>query len=273
MINLIYEIKKIFINRQIIWNLAINQIKAKYRYPVLGIMWSMLTPLFLSVIFLIAFGIIMKIKTTEYPFLVYFLSGMFPWIYFSASVLEACNSVVQNNNLIKSVAFYRQNIPLSCILVNLINFFFNLPVLFIFILIFKIKISLYIILLPFVLMLHTLLIIGISLIVSSLQVRIRDTRYILELLVNAIFFITPIFYPLNMIKEISSDFLKIYMFNPMASIITLYRITILEGYTRYLPVEVNYFNLIIFPLILTFLLLYLGFFIFNKLEPSFADFI
>jgi len=273
MINLIEEINKIFINRQIIWNLAVNQIKARYRYPMIGVMWSILTPLFLSIIFLIAFEIIIKVKIPGYHFLVYFLSGMFPWAYFNTSVLEACNSIVQNSNLIKSIIFYRKNIPLSYILMNLINFFCSIPILFIFFLIFKIKISLYIIFLPFVLIIHTLFIMGIALIVSSLQVRIRDTRYILEVLLSAVFFLTPVFYPLNMIKEISSSFLKIYMFNPMASIITLYRITLLGGYIKYLPSEISYFNLIFLPLIITFLLLYLGFFIFNKLEPSFADFV
>ena len=108
---------------------------------------------------------------------------------------------------------------------------------------------------------------------SAFHVRLRDTTYIVEILITAIFYLTPIFYHLDLIKDISPQALRFYMLNPLVGITTLYRIAFLGGFTKILPGEANLFNLIVLPMILSLVILRIGFFIFKKYEPSFADLI
>lgn len=270
---ILQEIKKILNYRDLIWNLSINKIKEKYRYPILGFLWIILMPILLALIFLFAFSVVIKVRVPHYPFFIYLFCAMLPWSYLSTSIMQSTNSLVESTNLVKNVSFCREIIPISSILSNLINFIFTLPVLFLFLFIFKIKVSIYIIFLPFVILLQTIFIIGVSLLTSACQVRLRDTKYIVELLITAFFYLAPVFYPLDLVKNISPLSLRIYMLNPNAAIITLYRIVILGGYTAFLPPEVNLFNLVIIPVILSLFVLHLGFLIFKKFETSFADLI
>lgn len=267
------EIRKIFLNRHLIWKLSVNQIKVKYRYPILGLFWLILMPIFLSVIFLFAFSVVIKVKIPEYPFFIYLLSAMLPWNYFSSSVNQTTNSLIDNVNLVKNVAFCREIIPISSILANLFNFLFTLPVFFIFILIFHIKVPVYIFFLPFVIILHSILIAGIGFFCSAFQVHLRDTKYIVEIFVTAIFYLVPVVYPLDFVRTISPKFLIMYLLNPLVSITNLYRITLLGNYVKCLPPEVNMFNLIIFPSLVSIILFYSGFMVFKRLESNFADLI
>lgn len=267
------EIKGIIKYRKLIWKLAISQIRVKYRYPILGLFWLILMPISLALIFFFAFNIVMKVRIPHYPFFIYLLSALLPWGYFSNSIMQSTSSMIGSGTLIKNVAFCREIVPISFVLANLINFIFTLPVLFVFILIFKVKVSWFIVFLPLVMLIHSIVIIGISLMTSAFQVRLRDTTYIVEILITAVFYLTPIFYHLDLIKDISPSVLRIYMLNPLVGITTLYRITILGEFTAILPAEVNPFNLIVLPMILSLLILRIGLFVFKKYEPSFADLI
>lgn len=267
------EAIKILHYKDLIRKLSFNQIKVKYRYPILGFLWLILLPTLLALILLFAFSVIIKVKIPHYPFFIYIFSAMLPWTYFSTAIFQATNALIESENLVKNVAFCREILPLASILTNLINFVFTLPVFFLFIFIFRVRVPIYIVFFPFVLFLHTLLIAGVSFLTSSFQVRLRDTKYIVEIVITALFYLTPVFYPLDLVKEISPTSLKLYMLNPLVAITILYRITLLGGYTKYLPSEVNLYNLIILPIIFSVLMLYLGLKIFKKTEPFIADLI
>ena len=259
--------------RHLIWKLAISQIRVKYRYPILGFFWLILMPISLALIFCFAFNIVMKVRVPHYPFIIYMLTAFLPWTYFSNSIMQSTTSLIGSGTLIKNVSFCREIIPISFVLANLINYIFTLPVLFVFILFFRVKVSGFIIFLPLVIILHTILITGISLMSSAFQVKLRDTAYIVEILIMAIFYLTPIFYHFDLIREISPLVLRIYTLNPLVAIATLYRITILGNFTAILPSEVNFFTLIFLPVVLCLIILRIGLFIFKRNEPFFADLI
>jgi ABC-2 type transport system permease protein len=140
-----------------------------------------------------------------------------------------------------------------------------------FLVVFHIEITPLIFFLPLIVFFQTIFTIGISLISASLQAYFRDVKYIVELLLMAWFYLTPIFYPLTLVSGISDNLLKLYMLNPFTGIVTFYRLSLLGGYIKSLPPQIDIFYLLIFCLLSCIVIFFLGFIIFRKFEPRFTD--
>ncbi len=165
-----------------------------------------------------------------YPF-IFILSGILPWNLFSTSVIGATNSVVGHGYLIKKVYFPREVLPISVVLSNMINFLIALPVFFALSLLSGMHLSGWLLLLPAVLLTQVLFSIGIGLVLSTLNVFYRDTQIIMEVVMLAWFFLTPVFWDAQTLVPVSKVVWGIhlplrrlfYIVNPMASIINAYR--------------------------------------------------
>ena len=273
MFNIFIWFREISKYRQLIFNLASKQIKVKYKHPVLGFLWALLVPLSLSLVFMLVFSKIIKVPIANYPFFIFLITALFPWNFFNLSVSESTMSILEGGELIKKVYFPREIIPISIVLTNLINFVFTVIVVIFFLLIFKIKISILILFLPFIILLQIFLISGIVLMVSSLQVRFRDIKYVIEVLLSLWFYLTPIFYPLNLVANISERFLGFYLLNPLTQLVTLYRVVFLPDYINQLPATISIYHLIFGCILLCLGIFYLGILVFRKYAPDFADYI
>jgi ABC-2 type transport system permease protein len=137
----------------------------------------------------------------------------------------------------------------------------------------NIKFSRFVIFLPMIILVETVLIIGASLFVSSIQVRFRDIRYIVEIFLLIIFYLSPIFYPIDLVKSMPNVFFKLYMLNPFVSIVTLYRVIFLRDYLSVLSQDSPYLLLyiVIYPVLCSVIVFFIGFFVFKKLELNFVD--
>jgi len=273
MFNIFTWFKEISKYHHLIFNLVSKQIKVKYKHPVLGFLWALLVPLLLSLVFMVVFSRIIKIPIINYPFFIFLITAVFPWNFFSLSVSESTMSILEAGELIKKVYFPREIIAISIVLANLINFIFTIVVVIFLLIFFKIKVSIFIFCLPLVILLQVFLNSGVVFIVSGLQVRYRDVKYIVEVLLSLWFYLTPIFYPLSLVANISDRFLKFYMWNPLTNLITLYRLVFLPGYAYQLPASVSIYHLIFVSTLSCFTIFYLGVLIFRKYAPNFADYI
>ncbi len=247
---------------ELVYNLAKKDLKVRYKTASLGFLWAILNPLLMMVVLTVIFSIFLRIKT-DYPYSVFILTGLIPWAFFNLSLSSCTNSIVDNSNLIKKVYFPREIIPVSIVLANLINFFLSIIILFVFLLSFKIKLTYFILFLPAIIVLQILFTVGISLLTSSLNVYYRDIRYIVEASLLMWFYATPVFYPITMVPERIKSY---YFLNPMAGIITSYRRILLEGQPPdlYLFMETS---------LITVAVLVIGYVVFKKIEPAFADLI
>jgi ABC-2 type transport system permease protein len=270
---IIDRIKVVVSHRELLLRLAIKDQKTRYRSQFLGFLWAFLLPLFMMLIYGLVFSVIMKVRIENYPFLVYIVTAIFPWSFFQGSVSSATTCISEYGDLFKKVRFPRELIPLSIVIANLISFLFNLIVLVIFLASFKIRFTVSIFFLPLVVILHVILTIGVALTTASLQVRYRDLKYILELTLQALFFLTPVFYPLSMVADNLPGLLNTYLLNPFVGIVNLYRACLLGNYLQSLPGEVNPFNTLIIPVLSSISFLILGFWIFRRQEPAFSDYL
>lgn len=214
--------------RELLYNLVVRDLKVRYRNSVLGVAWSLLNPLFMMLIFTVVFTVMQDSKIEYYP--VFVLCALLPWDFFRASVTGATGSIVGNAHLIKKVYFPREVLPLSVVLSNLVNFFLALIVLFGMMALSPIKLTLWILYLPLLILIQIAFSAGIALLLSTVNVFYRDTQHIMEVLMLGWFFVTPIFWDHRILPE-TAVFLGVdwpvrrltFILNPMASLISAYR--------------------------------------------------
>lgn len=231
------RLRELFRYRDLVRNLVVSEVKTRYRNSVLGFVWSLLNPLAMMMVFTIVFGVLRpNHEVANLP--IYLLCGLLPWNFFSASVTSGMNSVVGNGNLIKKVYFPREVLPVAAILAQLVNFLLALIVLFGALIVFRTNFSPWLWTLPLIILIQTCFSLGIGLVLSTLQVFYRDTQMIMDVVILAWFFLTPIFYTPDQIPstiytigglEFSAQRL-LYILNPMASLINVYRDLLYYGY-------------------------------------------
>lgn len=226
---------ELFQYRELVWNFVVRDLKIRYKHSILGFAWSLLNPLGMMAIFTVVFTIMLPYASVEkYPFFV--LCALLPWNFFSNSVLSSMYSVVGNAFLIKKVYFPREVLPLSSVFSNLIHFLLALPLLFLLMMVMKVAITPWALLLPVMILVQLIFTIGLAMVLSTLNVLYRDTPMIMEVVLLAWFFLTPVFYPIEVLPQsrllwgMVLDVRRlVYISNPMASIIASYRVILYHG--------------------------------------------
>ncbi|MCM8774437.1 MAG: ABC transporter permease [Candidatus Omnitrophica bacterium] len=261
-------------NWHLIYQLLIKELKVRYTSSFLGFLWVFISPFLIVGVFYLVFFRILKINIEGYPFFLYLMTGVFPWNFFQSSLISSTTSLWDNRNLIREVKLPHYVVPLSVIANNLINF---LPSLFITIILSSLLLnglSLYILFLPFILFIHFLSVVGLSLILSPLYLKYRDTKYVLEVLLSFIFYLTPVFYPLSLVKESFPLWLfRVYYLNPFVGILNLYRYTLLNGFYIDITREEKLLSLGIIPVIFTIFILFLGLYYYRINKDKINDYL
>ena len=231
------QLQELYRYRELVRNLVVSDLKGRYKNSVLGFVWSLLEPLGMMIVFTIVFGWLFPGNQDIEKYPLFLLCGLLPWNYFTSGVMGSINSVVANANLVKKVHFPREVLPIAVVLSQLVNFLLAYLVLFAALLFFKASFSPWLWLLPLVILIQTLLILGIGLILSTLNVFYRDTYMLMNVLMLAAFFLTPVFYSIERLpatKTILGITINVhrwaYILNPMASLINIYRDLLYSGY-------------------------------------------
>ena len=227
---------ELFRYRELVFNLTVRELKARYKSSVLGFLWSLLNPLGMMLVFTVVFTVLMpNNKIENYP--IFLLCGLLPWNFFNAGVMTGISSVVANGELVKKVYFPREILPIASVLANLVNFLLAMVVLFAALIVFHAHFSPYLWLLPFVILVQTCFIMGMALILSTVNVFYRDILMIMDVVMLAWFFLTPVFYPIQFLPDTYTVLgvtlnvhRLIYILNPMASLISAYRDLLYWGY-------------------------------------------
>ena len=251
-------IKNLYQYRELLKSNIKKEIRGKYKGSFLGVLWSFVNPLLMTLIYAIVFPFILRSGPEHY--VTYIVIGILPWNFFTTVISQGTFCVLANAGIIKKVYFPREILPISVATSNLVNLLISTPIIFIFLLVSGIGIAWTALLLPLIIFIQYILSLGIIFITSAINVYIRDAEYIINFFVNMLFYATPILYS----SDLFGDKSWILNLNPMAIIINSYRDIL---YHRVMP---NFLNLgIVF--IGSILLLFLGIAIFRKLEKGFAE--
>lgn len=234
--SLFARLRELWQYRELIRNLVVSDLKSRYKNSVFGFFWSLLNPLGMMLVFTLVFGVLTpNVKIEKYP--LFLLCGLLPWNYFATSVTGSLYSVVGNSNLVKKVYFPRAVLPIATVLSQLVNFLLAFVVLFAALVIFQANFNSWLPLLLLVMLIQTVFTIGIALVLSTLNVFYRDTAMIMDVVMLAWFFLTPVFYSTAILPQsitvagITFDPQRLlYILNPMASLINMYRDLLYWGY-------------------------------------------
>jgi ABC-type polysaccharide/polyol phosphate export permease len=222
--------------RELILSLVRRDLKTRYKSSALGFLWSFCKPLLLMLVLYVVFAKFVPIQfdpPLRTPFALFLLGGILGWSYLAGSVGEAMFSIINNTSLVKKTYIPHEVFPVVTVLSNLFHFLLALAVYFILLLCFGALPTWHIILLPVVIAIQTFFILGLALLLCALNVFYRDIASIMEIIITAWFYFSPILYPLSEpLRQITARGMPkwlfyAYMLNPMAPILAAFRKTIL----------------------------------------------
>jgi len=260
--------------RGLIQSLVARELKARYRGSVLGFFWSFINPLLLLLIYSFVFKYFLPRSANDLPHYELFLfSGLLPWTWFSASLLESSGVLISGGNLIKKVLFPAEVLPIVTVLANMVHFFLGLPILAGFLVYFGAPLQLSeLVWFPVVVLVQLVLTLGFALLLSALTVHFRDLRDILTNLMNFWFFATPIIYPYTVIfgdpkTEVTAPgwvatLLKV---NPFTHLAISYQEIL------YFPGPVGHVFWLLVLGVVSVVWFLVGYFVFDRLRDTFAE--
>lgn len=251
-------------SRNLIFELAKKDFQIKYLGSYLGIIWAFVQPTITILIFWFVFQVGFKSTPVDnFPFVLWLLSGMVPWFFFSDSLSNATNAIIENSYLVKKVVFRVSVLPIIKITSVLFIHLFFIVVLFIMFMIYGYKPSIYNLQVIYFLLATIILVLGITWITSSLVIFLRDIGQIVGMVLQFAFWLTPIFWSIQLVPEKYHVVLKL---NPMYYIVEGYRNTfIYHQWFWERPVLTIYFWAV------TLFLFAVGAIMFKRLRPHFAD--
>lgn len=212
--------------RELIRNLVLRDLQARYKGSALGYLWTQLAPLGMMLVFVLVFSLLMPSGVAQFP--VFIIVALLPWNYTAEAVINGTRSVLDNAALVKKVYFPREVLPLVAVGSSLLNYLLSLPMMFL-VMAFvqlmdlgRLNFSWSFAYLPVLIIIQTTLLAGMALLFSALAVFFRDIVHLMGIAVNLWFFLTPVIYPLSTLGDGLATRLVRWL-NPMASMVEFYR--------------------------------------------------
>lgn len=241
--------------------LARRNLMARYRQTVLGVVWVLIQPLALGLIMAFFFNLIARNGYFDIPFAAWFITGLAIWGPVTKIMMEGATSLVSNQNLINRVYLPRPLIPISVAITTLVDLAFTLVAAFVVLLLFGFLPSVLYLWLPFFIAVGYIMMIGASMFLGAINVAYRDVQVAIPFIERLLFFMSPLLYPAQLVPEALQP---VYYLNPMALVLTGFQWVMLEA-----PAPPAY--AFIEGTVMAIVMLFVGFWVFRKREPSFAD--
>jgi lipopolysaccharide transport system permease protein len=254
-------IREIWTYRELLYFLAWRDLKVRYHQTILGILWAVIKPCSMMIVFSIFFGWLGRIPSDGLPYPIFVFAALLPWQLFAHTLSATSHSLVANQHLITKVYFPRLIIPISSMGIGLIDFGIALLVLFAMLLYYHIPIIPQILALPAFMMLGITSALGVGLWASALNIRHRDVGHAIPFVTQLWFFVTPVAYPSSLIPE---SWRAWYGINPMASVVEGFRWALFGS-------GVDIAKMFILSLLISSTLLISGLYFFRRTEQTFAD--
>ena len=254
------NLRDLWAYRELLYFLTWRDVKVRYKQTVLGVAWTVLQPLLTMLIFTIFFGKLAGVPSDNIPYPIFAYAGLLPWTFFSNTVNNSANSVVGSANLITKIYFPRMLIPGGVVVAGLVDFAIAHVMLAALMIYYRVALTINIVMLPGLILLVALLALGIGMWLSALNVKYRDVRFALPLLIQLWMFVSPVIYPSSFLP---ARWRWVLGLNPLTGIIEGFRSS-LFGH------PFNWVTLAISAAITLILLVYSAY-AFRQMEKSFAD--
>jgi lipopolysaccharide transport system permease protein len=251
--------------RDLFYFLAWRDILVRYKQTAIGVLWAVLRPFLTMLIFVLIFSRVAGLTSGNLPYPILVLAGMLPWQFFATALSESSSSLVTNANLITKIYFPRIILPASSVIVAMVDFVITLGLMVLVMAWHAYLPPLRVLWLPVFILLALVAALGPGLLITALNVRFRDFRYIIPFVVQFGLYISPVGFSSGVVLEKFGETARMaYSLNPMVGVIDGFRWCLGESTALHLPS-------FILSSAISVLLLYLGVRHFRKTEKSFAD--
>lgn len=214
------NLREIWAYRELVYFLVWRDFKVRYKQTILGIGWTVIQPLFMTLLFTVIFGQFAGISSGGAPYAAFAYVGLLPWNLFSRGLSQGSTSLVANERLVTKVYFPRTILPSSAVISGFIDFFVGFVILVGLLAYYGIVPTLAIVTLPLFTLVAVMAAMGIAFWLSAIDARYRDVRYTLPFLTQLWFFATPIVYPLSLVP---GSIRWLYALNPMVGVVEGFR--------------------------------------------------
>ncbi len=247
--------------RELIWALALKELKIRYKRSVLGFLWALLNPALLMLVLTFVFSHIMIIAVPHYA--VFLLSVLLPWTFFSQSLSYAVESIVGNGDLIKKVAIAKAVFPIAAVLSNMINLLLSMIPLAVIVLVTGQPFYWTWLYLPVPLIALTIFTLGGTFFFATANVYYRDVAHILQILLQAWFYVTPIIYDEALFP---AKYRWTFKLNPVVYVMHGFRLAVYHG-------KLPELRSIFASFVCAFVSLVIGFMIFRRRQDDFVFYV
>jgi lipopolysaccharide transport system permease protein len=254
-------IPRVWRNRPLIYSLIRRQFHLRYRQSAVGFAWALVPPLATLAAGVLVFDKVVQVDTGEVPYAMFVMAALVPWSFFANSIQFGVPSVSEALVMVTRLVFPRAALPLSMIGVAILDLAVAMAIFILFSLVIGEGLSLTAAWFPVLLLIEVVLVTGVVLLGSAINVFARDVRLAVPLLIQLWLFLTPVLYPLD---SVPSELRPWYLLNPMTGLVESYRAILIHGHAPDVDLLV--------PAIVGSVTLFLvGAWYFGSTEPRFAD--
>jgi lipopolysaccharide transport system permease protein len=260
------DLRELWSYRDLILLFVRRDFVAIYKQTILGPLWFLLQPLFTTLVFTVIFGKVAKIPTDGLPPVLFYMTGIVAWNYFSRCLTDTSDTFVTNAGIFGKVYFPRLVVPISVVISNILTFIIQLGLLFAFLSYYYLKgtpvqSGLWILLTPLMIVHMAALALGTGILISSLTTKYRDLTFAVGFGVQLWMYATPIVYPISQVPE---KWHWLMALNPMTAIVEIFRYAFLGAGTVDLAVMGISIGM-------TFVIMFIGIVLFSRIEKTFMD--
>jgi lipopolysaccharide transport system permease protein len=211
--------------RHLLWYLVLRAIRARYRPTLLGRGWILLRPLLLCLVYVLVFGVLFKVRTEAVPLPLFVFSGVIVFLFFSGGVMDTAGSLINNYGIMSKVYYPRLIVPLTSIIVNLVDLVATLTIVVAMMLFYRLVPDWNVLWAPFALLGIVLTTLGVGVIMAALSVRVKDVMLVLPVVMRVLIYTMPCVYPVSMVPE---RYRFLYFLNPLAAYLQGFRWALLK---------------------------------------------
>ncbi len=256
-----FPVKQIWESRELLYFLVWRDLKMRYKQALIGAGWAVIKPLMMMLVFVVVFGLFVKVPTGDIPYSVFVYTGLLPWTFVSTIISIAAASLITNSPLLKKIYFPRLLIPLSSSITSLVDLAISLPLLFGLMVWFQVPFSWRVIVVPILILLMFLLSFGIGLLMAALHVKYHDVGMLLPIMLQVWMYASPVIYPIELVSE---RWLPLYSLNPLVGMFQAFRWALLDAQS---PTPL----MLVSSIAWTLVILASGIIFFHFSEDTFAD--
>jgi lipopolysaccharide transport system permease protein len=246
--------------RELLYFLALRDVKVRYKQATLGILWAILQPLFLMLIFTLFYGRVANVDTGQVPYSLFAYAGLTLWTFFASAITNSSNSLLSNVSLLTKVYFPRVLVPAAAVAACVLDLLLASCLVLVMMLYHGIVPGSHLVMMPVIMLLTVLLACGVGVWLAALNVKYRDIRFLLPFAIQAWLFVSSVIVPST---AVPAQWRWLLRFNPMSAFVEGFRASWL-GHPFDWPA-------LAIAAVLTVVIFLVGVFNFGAMERSFAD--